>query len=235
MPLYAGPKGARPETEYDLSAAASAPVSSNGGKTYTIHLKPGLKWSNGQPITSKDVLFFIDVLKAGLKASPANWGQYVPGEFPTSVDQRDDAERDDDRAQPRQGLQPGLLPQQPAAGHQQRLPDAVAGVEHRRRRRAAHQRLGDQPGRRAEDLHYLAKQGGSVATFASNPLWKVVSGPFSLKSFSATNSSYVLAPNPSYGGSPKPIRGPDRRQHLHRLRRRAQRDEERRAGHHDRV
>ncbi len=42
-----------------------------------------------------------------------------------------------------------------------------------------------------------------MATFATNPLWKVVSGPFKLKSFSATNSSYVLVPNPSYGGTPK--------------------------------
>ena len=52
--------------------------------------------------------------------------------------------------------------------------------------------------------NYLSKAGGQVATFASDPLWKVVSGPFKLKSFCATNSSYVLTPNPSYGGSPKP-------------------------------
>src|SRR6202044_765694 len=45
--------------------------------------------------------------------------------------------------------------------------------------------------------------GGSVASFATNPLWKVVSGPFSLKSFSATNSSYALTPNANYGGTPK--------------------------------
>ncbi len=44
-----------------------------------------------------------------------------------------------------------------------------------------------------------------MASFASNPLWKVVSGPFKLKSFSPTNSSYDLVPNPSYGGTPKPI------------------------------
>jgi peptide/nickel transport system substrate-binding protein len=51
----------------------------------------------------------------------------------------------------------------------------------------------------------LAKAGGSVATFDSNPLWKVVSGPFKLKSFSPTNSSYTLVPNPSYGGTPKSL------------------------------
>jgi peptide/nickel transport system substrate-binding protein len=44
-----------------------------------------------------------------------------------------------------------------------------------------------------------------VSSFASSPLWKDVSGPFKLKSFSATNSSYVLVPNQTYGGSPKPM------------------------------
>ena len=29
-------------------------------------------------------------------------------------------------------------------------------------------------------------------------------GPFKLASFNTTNSSYVLKPNPNYGGSPKP-------------------------------
>jgi peptide/nickel transport system substrate-binding protein len=51
---------------------------------------------------------------------------------------------------------------------------------------------------------YLNKAGASVATFGSNPLWKDVSGPFKLSSFSPTNSSYTLVPNPNYGGSPKP-------------------------------
>ena len=79
MPLYAGPMGARPQTNYALAPRPAPPVPSNGDKTYTIHLKPGLKWSNGQPITSKDFLFFIDLTKAAVKASPANWAQYVAG------------------------------------------------------------------------------------------------------------------------------------------------------------
>jgi len=204
MPLYAGPKGARPETAYGLSAAASAPVSSNGDKTYTIHLKPGLKWSNGQPITSKDVLFFIDVLKAGLKASPANWGQYVPGEFPTSVTSATTPNATTIVLNLDKAYNPGFFLNNQLAVTNNVFPMpsqawniAAAGGPH----------ISDWATNPADALKiytYLAKQGGSVATFASNPLWKVVSGPFSLKSFSATNSSYVLAKNPSYGGSPKP-------------------------------
>ena len=37
---------------------ANDPVWSNGDTTATITLKSNYKWSDGQPITSRDVLFF---------------------------------------------------------------------------------------------------------------------------------------------------------------------------------
>ena len=58
---------------------------SNGNKTVTISLKSNYKWSNGQPITANDLLFYIDLIKAGIKASPANWAGYVPGHFPDNL------------------------------------------------------------------------------------------------------------------------------------------------------
>lgn len=36
---------------------------SNGGRTLTIHLRPGLKWSDGKPLTSKDVVFSFNLAK----------------------------------------------------------------------------------------------------------------------------------------------------------------------------
>ncbi|MGI8418128.1 MAG: ABC transporter substrate-binding protein [Nakamurella sp.] len=36
---------------------SAAPTISDGAKTFTFKLKPNLKWSDGQPLTSKDVLF----------------------------------------------------------------------------------------------------------------------------------------------------------------------------------
>ncbi len=85
MPLYGGPTGARPEYQPGLSAAAGPPKTLDGGKAYKITLKSGLKWSNGTPVTGNDVLFDIDLLKAGVKESAANWGQYTSGQFPVSV------------------------------------------------------------------------------------------------------------------------------------------------------
>ena len=51
--------------------AASAPTISADGKTYTIKLKSGLKWSDGQPMTAKD-------FEAGLKrtCNPVIAGNY---------------------------------------------------------------------------------------------------------------------------------------------------------------
>jgi peptide/nickel transport system substrate-binding protein len=204
MPLYAGPQGARPQTDYGLSAASQAPVPSNGGKTYTIHLKPGLKWSNGQPITSKDFLFFIDVLKAGLKSSPANWGQYVPGEFPMSVVSTKLPNATTIVLNLNRAYNPGffLNNQVQDTNNVYPMPSTAWNVDS-----AGGPHINDWATNPADALkiyNYLNKAGGSVATFASNPLWKVVSGPYKLKSFSATNSSYVMVPNPNYGGTPKP-------------------------------
>ncbi len=48
--------------------ATVVPSNSNGGvsadgKTYTIHLRPSLKWSDGSPLTADDVVFTVNLLK----------------------------------------------------------------------------------------------------------------------------------------------------------------------------
>ena len=53
---------------------ANPPVYSNGDKTVTISLKSSYKWSNGQPITANDMLFFIDLVKAAIKVIAGELG-----------------------------------------------------------------------------------------------------------------------------------------------------------------
>jgi peptide/nickel transport system substrate-binding protein len=55
----------------------------------------------------------------------------------------------------------------------------------------------------AADWKFLSAQSTIVKTFASNPLWQVVDGPWKLKSFS-TNGAYDIVPNASYSGPQKP-------------------------------
>ena len=58
---------------------AYEPVYSNGDKTVTVRLKTNYRWSDGQPVTSKDALFFLDEVRAAVKESGANWSQYTSG------------------------------------------------------------------------------------------------------------------------------------------------------------
>jgi peptide/nickel transport system substrate-binding protein len=204
MPLYAGPTGAVPKVNEDLSAA-NTPIFSDGDKTVTIPIKPGLKWSNGTPIVANDVVFWYDLLSAAIKESPANWGQFSPGLMPQNVKSISTKGKYDVVMHLTGPYNPGFFLNNNLSDTNNVYPlpstawniDATGGphLTNWENNPAVDKKIYD----------YLNKEGGAVANFASNPLWKVVSGPFKLTSFSATNSSYTLVPNPSYGGSPKAI------------------------------
>ena len=40
----------------------------------------------------------------------------------------------------------------------------------------------------------------SLATYATNPLWQVVDGPYRLTSFDSSTGAFTMSPNTSYGG-----------------------------------
>ena len=201
MPLYAGPSGAEPKVNYAQSFAQSAPVASDGDKTFTIHLKPGLKWSSGAPMDANDVIFAYYVLRAGIKASSANWGQYSVGKFPMNVTSASAPNKDTVVFHINKALNPGYFLQNQLQVTDNFYP--LPSTEWNQTAAGSHTSNWKSPATALKIYNFLAKAGGSVASFGTNPLWKTVSGPFELKSFSATNSSYVLVPNPNYGGSPK--------------------------------
>ena len=76
-PLSWFPDGSQQKEDPAMSLADD-PVWSNGDKTVSITLK-NWKWSDGTPITAKDIEFWIDLAKAAVKENPANWGNYSPG------------------------------------------------------------------------------------------------------------------------------------------------------------
>ncbi|HET9721044.1 MAG TPA: ABC transporter substrate-binding protein [Solirubrobacteraceae bacterium] len=204
LPLYNGPKGARPEVDYNISVASGPPQASNGNKTFTIPLRTNLKWANGAPITANDMIFEIDLLKAAVKESPANWGQYAgPTSFPLNVTSATAPNPHTLVINLKQPLNEGyfLYNQIQDTNNVFPLPSTAWNVDSAG---GAHLSNWQNPAVAKKIYDYLNKAGGSVSTFASNPLWKDVSGPFKLQSFSATNSSYTLVPNPAYNLTPKP-------------------------------
>jgi peptide/nickel transport system substrate-binding protein len=204
-PVFYGPDGAKPQVNYSLSDAAGAPVASHGDKTFTITLKSGLKWSDGTAITSTDVEFFFRLLQAAIKASPANWGQYSPGLFPANVTSVSTPSPTKFVINLKKATNPGYFlynELQDTNWGLYALPaqtwdvDAAGG--------SAVTDWNTNPADALKIYTYLEAQGTTLSTFASNPLWQTVSGPFKLSSFNTTNSSYTLVPNKSYSLSVKP-------------------------------
>jgi peptide/nickel transport system substrate-binding protein len=204
IPLYAGPKGAQPEINESLSAA-EPPQYSNDDRTVTITLKPGLKWSDGTPVDAEDVIFDLDLLKAATGQSAANWSQYSPGRIPDNITSWTATGADTVVLELSHQVNPDWFTAnqlQDTDGGIYPLPaqdwnlDAAGGAK-----------ITDWASNPADALRiyeYLHSQGTSSATFASNPLWKVVDGPFRLRAFDAASSAYELVPNPAYGLNPKP-------------------------------
>ncbi len=52
-------KTMRPDTKHSLADAHA----SNGGLTWTYHLKPNLRWSDGKPLTAEDVKWTMDFMQ----------------------------------------------------------------------------------------------------------------------------------------------------------------------------
>ena len=201
LPLYNGPKGEAATIDDGLSVG-ERPVFSDGDRTVTIAIKRGFRWSDGAPVDAGDMVFAIDLLKAAVAERAANWSQYTPGQFPTSVVSAtapspyklviklDRAYNPsyflDDQLQDSNGVYP--------------LPATSWNID-----RSGGPHLDyTNPANAKRIYDFLSSQGSDVSGFATNPLWQDVDGPYKLAAFSATDGSYRLAPNPRYGGGPGP-------------------------------
>jgi peptide/nickel transport system substrate-binding protein len=168
---------------------------SDGDKVITIVLK-NWKWSDGAPITSRDFTFTYNLLKANYK----NWNDYATGLFPTDVSKVTTPNSHTVVIDLTRSYNPSfytddvlsaipLLPQQAwdktsATGKVGNYDETTAGAK--------------------AVYAFLQKEGGDMGTFASNPLWQVVDGPWKLAAFQS-NGYYAWVPNKNYSGRDKPI------------------------------
>ena len=207
MPPYGGLDRRQARVRSSTASArrsSGPPVASNGDKTYKpIKLKSGAgKWSNGQPVTGEDVVFDIDLLKAGVTESAANWGQYTAGQFPMSVTKAT-AHGNTVVIHLNKAYNPGYFLNnqlQVTDYGVYPLPSKAWNIDSANGKHITN--WATNAGSAKKIFDYLNKLGGRVAQF-SNALWKTSDGPFTLGSYNTTNNSYVLKPNPKYGGTPK--------------------------------
>lgn len=167
------------QLDYSRSLASSITWNSTG-QVYTIHLNPKWHWSNGNPVTSQDVVFAYQIMKA---ASAANapwvfWGQGFGG-FPT-IWKSVTAEG------PHTVVVTLTGPRNPAwfvrNGLGQIVP-APASVWDK------------YPTNMTAELQYI----NSIANSPSNPAFHVVDGPYLFDGFQA-NNYWQFVPNPHYDG-----------------------------------
>jgi peptide/nickel transport system substrate-binding protein len=179
---------------------ADPPKFSNNDSTVTITLKPW-NWSDGTPITARNVLFFFNILKV----EKLNWWLYVPGTFPTNVKSAKIVSQRVIQFQLTHSFNPELFTQidlqsltpLPMAWDRTSLTGprgsgatVPAGTG---------QGLDMTPAGATAVYNFLVGQNGHVSQYASTWLWKIVDGPFKLQSYDV-NGLTSLVPNKAYGG-----------------------------------
>ncbi len=172
---------------------AAAPVYSRGNTVVTINLKHYL-WSDGKPVTSRDVVFWINLLKA----NKVNWGEYAPGFFPDDVTKV---------AAPSSSQVVLTLngPVNPQWFTESELTQISPLPQHAWDKTSATGKIGNYDtstsGARAV-YKFLASESTQLRTYATNPLWQVVDGPWKLSSFSPSGLAKFV-PNSTYSGPVK--------------------------------
>jgi peptide/nickel transport system substrate-binding protein len=197
-PLYWTVYGTDPELYPPMSIANPA-VYSNGDKTVTVSLKSSYTWSNGQPITANDILFFIDLVKAAIKESPADWEGYVPGHFPDNLVSTSEPNSSTLVMNLSSPVNPTWFTED-MLGQGPIIPLPSSSWAKESASGAVIPPSGWTPAAMTKIYNYLITQSKSLSTYATNPLWQVVDGPYKLSAYNATTGGFTMVPNTTYGG-----------------------------------
>src|SRR5579871_2274127 len=225
-PLFFFGNGASATLNTALSIA-NTPVFSNGNTVATVTLKP-YKWSNGESVTAQDVVFWMNIMKV----EKLNWFDYASGTIPDDVKSITAPNATTVVFTLTAAVNPywytynelaqitplpmawdvtskgaksgselcGTASYQQVVVHQ----SAKAGVVP----------VSAAAKSCANVYTFLEKESGydpanpkapnnSLSSYATNPLWQVVDGPWHLVAFNSTGYA-AFKPNPSYSGPVKP-------------------------------
>lgn len=190
-PLYwfGGPDSAGLDERYSLALPAKI-TTGRGTTTATIQLK-AYRWSDGTPVTSRDVQFWFNILKAGKQ----NWWDYVAGQFPDNVQSFKILNKSSFSLTFR-----GLYS---ASWLYNELGQLIPIPQHAWDKTSASGHVGNfdltKSGARSV-YNYLAAQNKILGTYATNPLWRVVDGPWKLSSYISSSGDATYVRNKHYSG-----------------------------------
>jgi peptide/nickel transport system substrate-binding protein len=185
-PLYWFGGSGQPTVNYSLSLAK--PPVFNGTKV-TINLKHYL-WSNGQPVTATDVMFWLNLELA----EPASYGAYTG--FPANV-------KDITVVSPTQLTMTMLKTYNPTWFLYNDLSQITPMPAAWDRTAAGPRHCATAVTDCAAVYSYLNAQAKNLNSYATSPLWSIVDGPWKLSAFSA-DGNLTMVQNDSYSGPVKP-------------------------------
>jgi peptide/nickel transport system substrate-binding protein len=187
-PLYWFGEGSQPTVNNTLSLAK--PPAFSGDKV-TITLKHYM-WSNGTPVTTQDIMFFINMLRA----ESANFYAFIPGGFPTNVSAVT-------AVSPTELTMTMDKPYNPTWFEYNELSLIMPMPLAWDRTASGPSSCATTVSDCAAVYSYLAGQATDLTTYASSPIWSIVDGPWRLSAFNADgHDTYV--PNKAYTGPVKP-------------------------------
>ena len=183
--------GSKGEMKLDLETGIADKMDyAADGKSVTFHMRD-MHWSDGTPITTRDVEFWFNLIKANKEA----WGGYKEGRLPdnvTDIDYTDDKTftLTFDKVYNQDWMSSTqLISIRPLPHHAWAKTSDAGKTGDDDRTEAGARKIFD----------YLVKNSEDMASYATNPLWKTVSGPFTLGAFDNAGKT-TLAKNEKYDG-----------------------------------
>ncbi|MEV6367833.1 peptide ABC transporter substrate-binding protein [Micromonospora musae] len=173
---------------------AEPPAVSDGGKTLTITLKDNT-WSDGKPVTTKDIQFWYDLVTA----NKDKWASYRAGGFPDNIAQWTIKDDKTFSITTKQAYNTAWFVDNqlnritPLPQHAWDKDSATGAVGD----------LASTPQGAKKVFDFLTAASKDLKTYDSNELWKVNSGPWQLAKY-VPSGEVTLAAQPKYSGEDKP-------------------------------
>ncbi len=185
-PLYWFGQNGQPVADDSLSLANPPTFS---GRNVTITLKHYM-WSNGQPVTAQNVMFWLNMETA----VPADYGAYTT--FPADVSNIK-------VVSPTELTMTLDKSYSPTWFRYNQLSQITPMPEAWDRTAAGPSHCSTNVKDCAAVYNYLNAQAKNTSGYVNSPLWSVVDGPFKLSAFNA-DGHLTMVPNKSYSGPVKP-------------------------------
>jgi peptide/nickel transport system substrate-binding protein len=184
-PLYWFGEGTEPYLNPQLSLA-DPPVYK--GQQVTIKLK-NYRWSNGQPVTAQDVMFWINMQ---IEDGDNDWGGQVPGDFPSDV-------TNVRAVGTTEVVMTVTKPYSELWFTDNELSQITPMPSYWDRTAAGRSSCDTTPADCTAVYNYLASTAGDMAKWASSPIWSIVDGPWRV--LKTTSAGWVyMTYNKKYSG-----------------------------------